>query len=163
MRTWMVSALAACLIWTAAPSAQAPASGPDPDLGPMQVVEAMISAMKKGSDEGIAELYAFASPKNREQVGSLADFTRMMREYFPDMLGHERARAAPPLVDQGRAMIPVELVTQDGGVSEYVIILSVQEGGPCEGCWMTDAVVPPEALEGMSPGQPQGRPGEGGA
>lgn len=158
-RTVKLAILAALLLLGGGLRAEAPSPGPHPDLDPMQVVERMIAAMKKGDDEGIAELYAFASPGNRAQVGPLSRFTEMMHEYFPDMLAHERARAAPPLIDQGRAMIPVEFLSGSGSVSQYVIMLSVQKEGVCTGCWMTDAVVPPEALQGLP--APQNSPGEG--
>lgn len=144
--------IAISLCWTSVSRADAPATAPSPELGPMEVVEAMIAAMRAGDDEGIAVLYAFASPGNRARVGPLDRFSVMMREYFPDMLGHERARAASPIVDQERAMIPIELMGPSGALSQYVIMLSVQSEGDCVGCWMTDAVVPPEVLEQMAPG-----------
>ena len=129
--------------------------GPQPDMEPPQVVEAMMLALQKNTPEGIAELYRFSSPRNREQTGSLERFTRMIVEAFPDMLGHQAARMAPPLIDGDRAMIPVQLIATDNQVYEYVFLLSRQNGlAECEGCWMCDAVVPPEALtpDGAGPG-----------
>ena len=131
------------------------ARGPSPELDPPQVVQAMLAALKKNSDQGIAELYKFSSPGNREKTGPLASFREMIREGFPDMLGHREARTGPPLIDGDRAMLPVELVGSDAQVHRYVFLLSRQEGGECEGCWMADAVVnsdedsdaPPERLE----------------
>lgn len=117
------------------------ARGPHPELDPPQVVQAMLAALKKNTDQGIAELYKFSSPGNREKTGPLASFREMIREGFPDMLGHREARTGPPLIDGDRAMLPVELVGSDAQVHRYIFLLSRQDGGECNGCWMADAVV----------------------
>ena len=121
--------------------------GPKPDMEPHQTVEAMLLALQKNSDDGIAQLYQFSSPGNRAQTGPLERFAVMIRQGFPDMLGHQAARMAPPLIDGDRAMVPVELVSQQEELSRYIFILSRQSLPECDGCWMADAVVPPEALD----------------
>lgn len=138
---------------------EASAAGPNPALDPPQVVAAMLSAVKKNTEQGIAELFSFSSPKNRAQVGPLERFSAMMREGFPDMLGHRSARMAPALIDGDRAMLPVEIIGSDDEVHRYVFLLSRQPGPECAGCWMADAVFDP-AAEG-APGQP-GPPGQPG-
>lgn len=127
--------------------------GPQPDLEPVQVVEAMLLALKKNTDQGIAELYRFSSPGNRERTGSLQEFSAMIRESFSDMLGHQAARAAPPLVDGDRAMVPVEIIGSDEQLHRYIFIFSRQNIPECPGCWMADAVAPPEALMPDRPGE----------
>ena len=146
--------LALCSIQAGAQNA---APAPNPALEPQQVVEAMLQALKKNSDQGITELYRFSSPKNREATGSLERFTVMIREGFPDMLGHRAARLGPPLLDGDRAMIPVELDTQDAQVVRYVILLSRQTFPECSGCWMTDAVFNPDE-QGPAEGEPRDYP-----
>lgn len=138
--------------------------GPSPDLEPVQVVEAMLLALKKNTEQGIAELYRFSSPGNRERTGPLERFSVMIREGFPDMLGHKAARAAPPLIDGDRAMVPVELVGSDEQLHRYIFIFSRQNLPDCQGCWMADAVAPPEALVPEGPdGMMEGAPEEFGA
>ncbi|MGQ0622716.1 MAG: DUF4864 domain-containing protein [Panacagrimonas sp.] len=127
-----------------------PAVGPNPALDPPQVVEAMLAAVKKNTEQGIAELFRFSSPRNREQSGPYERFSVMIREGFPDMLGHRSARMAPALIDGDRAMLPVEIVGSDNQTHRYVFLLSRQPGPECEGCWMADAVFNPEA-EGAEP------------
>lgn len=141
---------------TALQAQDAAARGPQPDMEPPQVVEAMLLALKKGTPEGVAELYQFSSPGNRAQTGDVQQFTQMIVQGFPDMLGHQAARMAPPLIDGDRAMVPVQLVGSDSEMYEYMFILSRQNIPECQGCWMADAVVPPEALapEGGVPGDP---------
>lgn len=136
--------------------------GPQPELEPVQVVEAMLLAMKKDTDQGIAELYQFSSPGNRERTGPLESFRAMIREGFADLLGHHAARAAPPLIDGERAMVPVEVIGSDEALHRYIFILSRQDLPECRGCWMADAVAPPEAFgapgeqpDAMDPGAPE--------
>lgn len=136
----------------AASAQDAAAKGPRPELEPPQVVEAMMLALKKNTPEGIAELYRFSSPGNREKTGPLENFALMIREGFPDMLGHRAARAAPPLIDGERAMVPVEVQSSQGEVSRYVFLLSRQNIPECKGCWMADAVFSPDAEGAPAPG-----------
>lgn len=132
-----------------APALAEPALKPAPHLDPAQTAQAMLEALKKNSPEGIAELYSFSSPKNREITGPLARFELMIQESFPDLLGHRQATVAPALIDQNRAMIPVEIQSSEGEISHYIILLSKQAVPECEGCWMADAVFSPEALQGL--------------
>lgn len=139
-RVWILFLLLAVSLGAA--RAEDPAArGPHPELDPPQVVQAMLAALKKNSDQGIAELYKFSSPGNREKTGPLASFREMIREGFPDMLGYREARTGPPLIDGDRAMLPVEMVGSDAQVHRYIFLLSRQDGGECNGCWMADAVV----------------------
>lgn len=147
----------------AAVAQDAAAKGPRPELDPPQVVEAMLTALKKNSAQGIAELYRFSSPGNREKTGPLENFAAMIREGFPDMLGHRAARLAPPLIDGDRAMMPVEIQSSEGEVSRYVFLLSRQTVPGCKGCWMADAVFSPEAEGAPGPGPGGDAPKEYGA
>ncbi len=143
----MALLLAAAMFGTSALAE--PTLKPAPQLDPGQTAQAMLDALKKNSTEGIEELYSFSSPKNREITGPLARFERMIQEGFPDMLGHREATVAPALIDQNRAMIPVEILSTQGEISHYIILLSKQTVPECEGCWMADAVFSPEALQGL--------------
>lgn len=129
------------LLATVARAEDPAARGPSAELDPPQVVQAMLAALKKNTDKGIAELYRFSSPGNREKTGPLEAFRSMIRDGFPDLLGHREARTGPPLIDGDRAMLPVEVVGSDAQVHRYIFLLSRQEGGDCKGCWMADAVV----------------------
>lgn len=156
MKSFRPATLIALLLGLACGVAQAQdaaSRGPSPDLEPVQVVEAMLLALKKNTEQGIAELYRFSSPGNRERTGPLERFSAMIREGFPDMLGHKAARAAPPLIDGDRAMVPVELVGSDEQLHRYIFIFSRQTTPDCSGCWLADAVAPPEALAPGEPGE----------
>lgn len=154
----LLSGLLLALSAHAAPVPEAPVKGPAPDLDPPQVVEAMLMALKKGNDQGIAELYKFSSPKNREKTGPLASFRELIREGFPDLLGHRASRAGVPLIDGERAMMPVEIVGSDDQPHRYVFLLSKQSIPDCKGCWMTDAVFSPDEMEEGPDNAPEATP-----
>lgn len=151
----LLSALLLAAFVGVSPAQDAAGKGPRPDLDPPQVVEAMLLALKKNTDQGIAELYKFSSPKNREKTGPLSSFGGMIREGFPDLLGHRAARAGVPLIDGDRAMMPVEVVGSDDQPHRYVFLLSKQSVPGCAGCWMADAVFSPDQGQEGPEGGPE--------
>lgn len=148
------STLAGLLCLMAASAfAAPPPGGPNADLDPAQTVDAMLAAMKKDTDAGIAELFRFSSPRNAEVTGPVARFVQMMRENFGDLLGHRAARQLPAFVDGPRAKIAIEVQSRDGSLHHYGFLLSRQDGPPCDGCWMADAVVNLDESPDEGPGR----------
>lgn len=113
---------------------------PTPELSPGEVVAAQLAGFAQGDDEGIARAFAFASPGNRANTGPLPRFTRMIREAYPELIGHREAELAPLREDESHAYQGVEIVSADGRSHLYFFILSRYELEGCEGCWMTDGV-----------------------
>jgi len=136
----------AAFLLAAAADAQ-PTGGPDPSpgLSPEDVVRIQVEALQRNDepapDAGIEAAFRFASPSNRAATGPLGRFSRMIREGYGDMLGFRRAEYGPMRVEGGRAVQAVTLIQPDGARSTYAFALSRQEGGPYDGCWMTDGVV----------------------
>ena len=119
---------------------------PSPDLLPGEVVRIQVEALGRNDeprpDAGIEAAFRFASPGNRATTGPLDRFARMVKgPVYGDMLNFERADYEPMQVDGDRAVQRVTLTHADGRRVAYVFGLSRQEGGECDGCWMTDAVV----------------------
>ena len=117
---------------------------PNPALDPAQVVRIQLNALRQGDDEGLAVVYRFASPGNRKQTGPLARFSAMLRNSYPQLIGHESVELAPTLIDGARAIQAVEVLGQDEQTHRYVFLLRRQKQVPFENCWMTDSVVVPE-------------------
>ncbi|HKY90438.1 MAG TPA: hypothetical protein VJM11_05330 [Nevskiaceae bacterium] len=160
MKTLLATLVGLVCLATASAIA-APPPGPHPDLDPAQTVDAMLAAMKKNTDAGIAELFRFSSPRNAQVTGPLARFTQMMKENFGDLLGHRDARQYPAFVDGPRAKIAVAVQGSDGQVHHYGFLLMRQEGAACDGCWMADAVVNLDEAPGEGPPGDDGlAPGE---
>ena len=59
---------------------------------------------------------------------------------YRPLLNHRTAEYGPIEVTRDLAVQPVTLIAQDGGKVGYIFSLSKQDGGPYDGCWMTDGV-----------------------
>lgn len=117
---------------------------------PVQVVSLQLEALRGNNpktDDGIATAYAFASPRNRKAVGSLANFTRMLHGGYPDMLTHVSADINTVRLEDDEAVIGTTLTLADKTQHKYVFLLKRRAIAPCEGCWLTDGVIPVERRE----------------
>lgn len=132
---------AVCLLFTVCALNAQPPAGPSPALDPAEAVTLQLQALKQGTDAGIAQVFLFASPGNRSQTGPLPRFIRMIREGYPEMLGHTASTLKPTVIQQDEAVQPVELTAADGKVYYYLFLMSRQSEPDCDGCWMTDSVL----------------------
>ncbi|ULQ48135.1 DUF4864 domain-containing protein [Flagellatimonas centrodinii] len=149
--------LALGLIMSLSPlgNAQAQYRLPQPSLSPEDVVRTQLAALKTGEDIDLKLVYAFASPRNREATGPAPRFIAMIREQYPELIGHRDATLAPTYQAGDEALLPVSLTDRDGKAFRYVFLLSRQTLPGCRRCWMTDGVVPPEALIAPEEAPPQ--------
>jgi hypothetical protein len=142
---------------------------PSPDLTPDQVVQVQMEAMKHNDrparDVGIAKVFKFASPGNREQTGPLEKFTAMVKNpVYGPMLNCKSVRYGPVEIDNGQAHQLVKVTDAGGQEAWYIFILSKQTDAPYKDCWMTDGVirVEPKADEHTDPAIPVYAPGRNG-
>ena len=113
--------------------------GPATDLEPDTVVGVQLSALAAGD---VAGVWAFASPGNREAVGPLERFADLLRNpLYAPLLGHASAVLGESVREAGDARVEVLVHGAAGEVASYTWVLSVQAGGPWDGCWMTDGVL----------------------
>jgi hypothetical protein len=118
---------------------------PDPSYEPGRVVELQLGALASNDepveDAGIKTTYNFASPANRRVTGPLDRFARMVRrpKYAP-MIDHVEAVAGPTEHDGDWAERKVTVTGPRDRTVTYVFGLSLQDGGPLDGCWLTDEV-----------------------
>lgn len=124
-------------------TAESSATGPRPELSPEQVVRIQIEALGNDlTDAGIDVVFRFASPSNRALTGPLDRFKLMVKSPpYQDMLGHKKAEFGQEVRRDGVALVPVVLTTRGGERAGFMFVLSQQEQGECEGCWMTDSVL----------------------
>jgi hypothetical protein len=126
--------------------------GPEPGLSPVRVVELQLAALRAAdSAESLDEIgvvFRFASPHNRAATGPLDRFAAMLAVGpYSGMLGHDRAEVGEVEVAGPHAIVPVVVTERGGERTRYVFVLTLQRGGECDGCWMTDAVTPADVLE----------------
>lgn len=114
---------------------------PAPALSPKAVVEAQLSALREDSPQGLMRAFQFASPANRSLTGPVERFSAMIRDSYPELLGHRSAIYGETLIKEDEAAQAVEIIARDGQVYRYVFVMSRQTTGDYLGCWMTDSVV----------------------
>jgi Domain of unknown function (DUF4864) len=118
---------------------------PDPKYSAADVVGIVLHALQHNDDpapdHGIAVTFAFASPANRQATGPLDRFTLLVKD--PEYRTMIRARSmhrGPLDVMGAHARQRVTVVGAGGETRVFIFLLSKQQGGPYNGCWMTDAV-----------------------
>lgn len=118
---------------------------PNKQMSPTEVVRAQLASLSHnghlGDQRGIEVVFRFASPGNREAVGPLPRFVKMIQSGYDAMLDHQASELGPTEMEATKAMQVVYLKARDGSVHAYVFVLSLQEKGEYRGCWMTDAVM----------------------
>ncbi len=127
----------------------APKDGPKPstNLSPEQVVRFQIEAYEQNDlpekDAGVKVAFRFTSDVHRKVYGSVEEYTQMLqRPAFKAMFQHDLVVFGEVEIRGHRAMQAVVLITEDGESAGYVFMLSRQKGGPNDGCWLTDGVIP---------------------
>jgi Domain of unknown function (DUF4864) len=119
---------------------------PSPAYTPDQVVRIQLDALHHNDDPkpdaGIATVFKFASPENKEKTGPLEKFAQMVKgpEYSP-MINHKSSDVGNVHVEDDQARQLVKITGPDDSVALFVFILRKQSDGPYKDCWMTDGVV----------------------
>ncbi len=119
---------------------------PDPTLGPEQVIQIQLKALKRNDepevDSGIATAFNFASPANRAMTGPLPRFVQMVHNpLYAPMLGYRAEQIGPLEMVGDSVQQSVMLLDAQGRTAVFVFTLSRQEEGRYAGCWMTDGVM----------------------
>ena len=137
--------LGTALLPLAAAVFAAPLPHPDPKLDPAAVVRIQLEALahndQSSKDAGLAIVYSFTSPQNREQTGPLEHFSAMVHAGYAQLLNHRSAKLNPVVVQGEQALQGVELVGQKGETARFIFVLSRQGEAPYAGCWMIDGVI----------------------
>lgn len=117
---------------------------PSPELAPEQVVRLQLESLQHndGSNRGIAAAFNFASPGNKKHTGPLPRFIKMLQAPpYDAMLNYQSVEFDPIERAGDKAIQRVKLVGVDGQAIIYVFMLTRQTEAPCQGCWLTDAVL----------------------
>lgn len=129
------------------------ALSPTCERSSLQVVQIQMNALRyndNATNDGIRTLRAFASPENRELVGSTGEYVELFETpLYAPMLTYDTAQYSVPEIADGEAT--VEVVTRENGsvTGRYEFRLVRVGGGSgdtdsslgdVDDCWMTDAV-----------------------
>jgi hypothetical protein len=118
--------------------------GPSPDLTPEHVVRIQLAALRDvdPTGRGIARCFEFASPQNREHIGSLERFGKMLAmPPYSVMLGHKKALVGKAQLRGNHAQVIATVLDTDDRLHVFSFVLSKQSSAPFLDCWMTGAVV----------------------
>ena len=124
---------------------------PNAKLTPADVVRIQVEALRDNDekDRGIWVAYNFASPGNRAYIGEMSEFADLVRSKSYAPMLHFRSYLASHVKTTGdEARQIVILVDAEGNEAAYLFVLVRQQGGACNGCWLTDGVI---RLERTSP------------
>ncbi len=141
------------LVWVSVSGlAQVADLTPRPELSPEQVVQYQIEALQHNDepklDAGIERAFRFASPSNKQMTGPLEKFIRIVKSpVYSPMVNSVSSSIVGSEVKDDQARIAVHFVTADGRQMTYVFVLSKQNEGEFNNCWMTDSVAPLEQRE----------------
>lgn len=115
---------------------------PSIDKTPESIVRTVVEALRlnDNDDSGIATVYCFASPGNKQMTGPIERFTGMIKSGYGDMLNHSDSEFDSIEIRDDVALQPVWLTTPGGSVVGYLFRLGKQSDGEFAGMWMTEAV-----------------------
>ncbi|TKX54347.1 hypothetical protein EXE42_08990 [Halorubrum sp. SP3] len=129
------------------------ALAPTCERSALQVVQIQMNALRyndNATNDGIRTLRAFASPRNKDLVGSTGEYVELFETpLYAPMLTYDTAEYSVPEIADGAAS--VEVVTRENGsvTGRYEFRLVRVGGGSgdtdsslgdVDDCWMTDAV-----------------------
>lgn len=119
---------------------------PNVNLSPEEVMSIVVDALKNNdetkNDDGLATVFAFASPGNKSVTGPLPRFKKMIKGGFADMLNHVRSEFGKIDIEDDTALQAVWLTNSSGKETGYVFQLGKQSGGEFDGMWLTESVWP---------------------
>ncbi|MFB6232909.1 MAG: hypothetical protein ABEH61_01485 [Haloarculaceae archaeon] len=112
----------------------------------LHVVQIQMNALGYNDNEtndGIRTVRRFASPRNREAVGSFDQFVRVIRsDTYAPMLSYDSAEYDGWRFGEETAQVRVTTRESGNVTARYEFRLRKQDGGEYDGCWMTEGVRP---------------------
>jgi hypothetical protein len=118
-----------------------------PELSPERVVQYQADALQHNDepkvDAGIERAFRFASPSNKQMTGPLEKFVQIVKSpAYSAMLNSVSSSIVGSEVKDDQARFTVHFVAADGRQVTYIFVLSKQNEGEFNNCWMTDGVAP---------------------
>jgi len=118
---------------------------PQPSLCPQDVIRTVVEALEHvdtpAPNSGIYTTYQFASPANKAITGPYGRFLRLVRNpAYGALLAHHETTYQAVQVEGDHASGLVTVKPSPTDPVTFRFILTRQNGGGCDGCWMVDLV-----------------------
>jgi hypothetical protein len=130
---------------------------PSPRLEPREVVQIQVASLAncQVSPDALQQVYAFASPDNREVTGPIDRFAAMLLspQYKP-LVEQQHVIVGSQVVHDNLASVMVTAMDQQQGLRTFHFYLAKETGPPYMDCWMTYGVVADPAMQSVEPASP---------
>ena len=122
---------------------------PSPELGASQALNLQLEALRLtgSTHRGLAQMYAFASPKSREMVGSFNGFAELILNHLTPLVGHRYSRVEVLEENKTRLRFQVTVGSSDGTESHYEWVLENIPTPDCSFCWHNTFIHPMDLPE----------------
>lgn len=130
---------------------------PSPELEPREVVKIQVASLAdcQVSPDALQQVYAFASPDNREVTGPLDRFAAMLLtpQYKP-LVEQQQVIVGNQVVHGNLASVMVTAMDQQQGLRTFHFYLAKETGPLYAACWMTYGVVADPSMQSVEPNSP---------
>jgi hypothetical protein len=130
---------------------------PSPKLEPREVVQIQVASLAdcQVSPDALQQVYAFASPDNREVTGPIDRFAAMLLspQYKP-LVEQQHVVVGSQVVHSNWASVMVTAMDQQHALRTFHFYLAKETKAPYAGCWMTYGVVADPAMQSIEPASP---------
>jgi len=123
-----------------------PVANPNPNMRPSDVLSVLLSHFRTPdypvANHGYATAWRFASPQNRELVGSEDNLRELIQSTaYRDLVEFRNAYVGQPSSsDENRVRFPVLIQTPSRGLALFVFDFELQQDGEYRDHWMTSGV-----------------------
>ena len=121
-------------------------SRPSPQLQPNEVLDLQLEALKRTGNtrRGVAQMFAFASPKSREMMGSFDAFATLIHTHMTPLIGHRASRKVILEENEMRVSYQVTVVDGQGDERHYEWVVEKMPAPDCQFCWRNTYIHPME-------------------
>lgn len=124
-------------------------SQPSPDLKVDQALSLQLEALKTTGNtrRGVAQMFAFASPKSRKMMGSYEAFATLIQTHLTPLLGHRSSQTV--ILEESDIRVRYQVTVTDGEGEErhYEWVLENMPTPACQFCWLNTYIHPMETPE----------------
>jgi hypothetical protein len=130
---------------------------PSPAMEPREIVQLQVANLAECqvSPDALRQVYAFASPDNREVTGPIDRFAAMLLspQYKP-LVEQQHVVVGSQVVHSNWASVMVTAMDQQHALRTFHFYLAKETKAPYAGCWMTYGVVADPAMQSIEPASP---------